>query len=262
MPSFETDLADALDRTTDRLDPDLTALVGGAVKRGRSRRNRRNFGAGVGACAAIAVAALIVPDLLHRGDGELETVALAMPRSSVSGTQMIQALEKTYPGARLSDKDGQSNNPADPSAGKVANGGLIVDDGHGPARVGASAMRLKLPFADAEGLSCEDTFGNPDHGDTCELKELPSSPTLPGGALLMSEKIADRNPADGETAYRWTTTLTVKSTGAQIQLVQWNAADTSATAPKPTRPAPPLTPQQAASALTGPAWAPILGAVG
>ncbi|MFJ2739523.1 hypothetical protein ACIO3O_07635 [Streptomyces sp. NPDC087440] len=268
--AFASHLADALDRTTEHLAPDLTRLTADAVRRGRSRRNRRNLGAGVGACALIAVAGLVAPGALNAarsaGSSDIEPVALAMPRSAISGTEMIRALEKTYPGSRFSGKEGQSNDPSNPSAGKVANGSLLVDDGHGgPAQVGVSAMRLQLPLTDGEGLTCENTFGNPDIGDTCELTELPSSPTLPGGAFVMSEKIADKDPADGPTAYRWTTTVTVKSTGAQVQLVQWNAAaaPADATTPrKPNRPAPPLTPHQAATALTGPAWTPILGAVG
>ncbi|MCX5200199.1 hypothetical protein OG897_01795 [Streptomyces sp. NBC_00237] len=267
MP-FEADLADALDRSTDNLDPDLDHLVGGAVKRGRSRRNRRNLGAGVGACAVIAVAGLVMPGVLdrarHGGEGEgMEAVAFAAPRSAITGAQMIQAVEKSFPGGTYAKKEGQSNNPSDPSGGYVANGGFTFDDGRGLANVGVSAMRLKLPLQDGEGLSCEAEQTPPRaEGDTCELKELPSSATLPGGALLMQEKIADKHADGREPAHRWTTTLTVKSTGAQVQLVQWNTGgDFNTGIPKPTRPAPPLSPQQAAAVLTGSVWSPILGAV-
>jgi hypothetical protein len=267
MP-FEADLADALDRSTDNLDPDLDHLVGGAVKRGRSRRNRRNLGAGVGACAVLAVAGLVMPGVIdrarHGGDGEgIESVAFAAPRSAITGKQMIQAVEKSFTGGRFTDRKGQSNNPSDPSAGYVASGSLTLDDGHGLANVGVSAMRLKLPLQDADGLSC-DTEQTPPRaeGDTCELKELPSSATLPGGALVMSEKIADRRTDGREAAHRWTTTLTVKSTGAQVQLVQWNTGGSfEADIPKPTRAAPPLSRDQAVAVLTGSVWSPILGAV-
>ncbi|MFE2481592.1 hypothetical protein ACFXDA_37315, partial [Streptomyces sp. NPDC059389] len=65
MP-FEADVAHALDRTTDSLAPDLSALLGGAVERGRRRRRRRNAGvlAGVGACAVIAAGGLVIPGVL------------------------------------------------------------------------------------------------------------------------------------------------------------------------------------------------------
>ncbi|MEU8892486.1 hypothetical protein [Streptomyces sp. NPDC048442] len=272
MP-FETDLAHALDRTTDSLEPDLTALVDGAVRRGRSRRRRRSAAAvvaGVGACTVIALAGVVIPGALagaRSAGSDMETVsALAVPRTAVTGDQMIEALKKTYPGARFGRAEGQSNNPSDPSGGKVANGSLDVDDGHGAARVGISAMRLKLPLRDGEGLDCEEerTPARAE-GDTCTLSELPSSDRLPGGALVMSERIADKHPADGaEPAHRWTVTVTVKATGAQLQLVQWNTAGDfgAPRTPKPTRPAPPLTEQQAAAALTGPAWAPVLAAIG
>ncbi|GAA2784822.1 hypothetical protein [Streptomyces showdoensis] len=267
MP-FEADLAQALDRTTDSLDPDLTALLDGAVERGRRRRRRRTAGivAGAGACAAIAAAGLVLPGVLAgtgSGGAGIETVALAMPRSAVSGTQMIHALEATFPGGRYSQVTGQGNNPSDPSAGYVANAGLVVDDGHGAARVGVSAVRLKLPLADGDGLSCERTPARAE-GDTCALSELPSSAALPGGAVVMSERTAAERPAGAGTAHRWTVTVTVKSTGAQVQLTQWNSlgGGTGADVPEPTRTAPPLSEEQAVAALTGATWAPVLGAVG
>ncbi|WP_405677655.1 hypothetical protein OG239_33895 [Streptomyces sp. NBC_00868] len=266
MP-FEADLAHALDRTTDSLEPDLTALLGGAVERGRRRRRRRaGVIAGAGACAVIAAAGLVIPGALagtHSAGSDIETVALAMPRSAITGTQMIQALEMTFPGGRFSQATGQSNNPADPSGGYVANGGLVVDDGNGAARVGVSAVRLKLPLRDGDGLSCERTPARP-AGDTCALSELPSSAAIPGGAVVMSEQNAAEHPARADTARRWTVTVTLKSTGAQLQMVQWNSTGggSGPDTPKPTRAAPPLSEQQAVAALTGATWAPILGAVG
>ncbi|MEU6980066.1 MULTISPECIES: hypothetical protein [unclassified Streptomyces] len=270
MP-FEADLAHALDRTTDSLAPDLTSLTDGAVARGRRRRRRRTAGlvAGAGACAAVAVAGLVIPGALagsRAGGSDMETVALAMPRSAISGTQMIKALESTFPGGKFSRVTGQSNNPSDPSAGYVAMAGLVVDDGHGAAGVGVSAVRLKLPLpeADGDGLSCEREQTPPRaEGDTCTMSELPSSAAVPGGALVMSERTAAEQPAGPGTAHRWTVTVTLKSTGAQLQMVQWNSlgGGDGASTPKPTRPAPPLSEQQAVKALTGAAWAPILGAV-
>ncbi|MFI6448386.1 hypothetical protein [Kitasatospora sp. NPDC050543] len=267
MP-FEADLAHALDRTTDSLEPDLTALLSGAVARGRSRRRRRNAGviAGVGVCAVIAAAGVVIPGALawtHSAGSDIETVALAMPRSAITGAQMIEALEGTFPGSRFSQETGQSNNPSDPSGGYVANGELVVDDGHGAAMVGVSAVRLKLPLRDGDGLSCERTPARA-AGDTCTLSELPSSAAIPGGAVVMSEQNAAEHPVRADTAHRWTVTVTLKSTGAQLQLVQWNSTGggSGADAPKPTRAAPPLSEQQVVAALTGAAWAPILGAVG
>ncbi|MCB5906143.1 hypothetical protein [Streptomyces pinistramenti] len=275
MP-FEADLAHALNRATDSIEPDLTTLLSGAVERGRSRsRRRRSAGviAGVGACAAVAAAGLVLPGALagtRSAGSDMETVALAMPRSAISGTQMIDAVKKTFPGSRFGKEDGQSNDPSNPSGGWVANGGVDVNDGHGAANVGVSALRLKLPLRDGEGLSCDHTAGRAEVGDTCELSELPSSAALPGGALVMSEAIAERQPIgadpvpDSDIAHRWTTTVTLKSTGAQLQMVQWNTAGDfgSGNRPKPTRDAPPLSQKQAVAALTGPTWAPILGAVG
>ncbi|MDH6575590.1 hypothetical protein [Kitasatospora sp. MAP5-34] len=267
MP-FEADLAHALDRTTDSLEPDLTALLSGAVERGRSRRRRRSAGilAGVGACAVIAAAGLVLPGTLagtHSAGSDMESVALAMPRSAITDTQMIQALELTFPGGRFSQVTGQSNNPSDPSGGYVANSGLVLDDGHGAAYVGVSALRLKLPLRDGDGLSCDRTPARA-AGDTCTLSELPSSAAIPGGALVMSEQSAAEHPVRADTAHRWTVTVTLKSTGAQLQLVEWNSTGggSGADTPKPTRDAPPLSEQQVAAALTGAAWAPILGAVG
>ncbi|MFK0047483.1 hypothetical protein ACIQU4_25900 [Streptomyces sp. NPDC090741] len=267
MP-FEADLAHALDRTTNSLEPDLTALLSGAVQRGRSRRRRRSAGviAGVGACAVIAGAALVIPGALariHSAGSDMETVALATPRSAITGDQMIQALEQTLPGGRFSQVTGQSNNPLDPHGGYVANGELVVDDGHGAAFVGVSAMRLKLPLKDGDGLSCERTPARAP-GDTCTLSELPSSAAIPGGAVVTSEQNAAEHPARADTARRWTVTVTLKSTGAQLQLVQWNSTGggSGSDTPKPTRAAPPLSEQQVVAALTGAAWAPILGAVG
>nr|WSX53777.1 hypothetical protein OG409_35570 [Streptomyces sp. NBC_00974] len=266
MP-FEADLAHALDRTTESLEPDLTALLSGAVQRGRNRRRRRTAGAiaAVGGCAVIAAAALVVPGALAgiRSTGsDIEPVALAMPRSAITGTQMIQALEMTLPGGRFSEVTGQSNDPSDPSGGYVANGELVVDDGHGAAFVGVSAMRLKLPLRDGDGLSCEQTPARA-AGDTCTLSELPSSAAIPGGAVVMSEQNAAERPARADTARRWTVTVTLKATGAQLQMVQWNSTGggSGSDTPKPTRTAPPLSEQQAVAALTGAAWAPILGAV-
>lgn len=189
---------------------------------------RRNLGAGAAACAAIAVAGLVIPGVLSAarpGGSDMETVALATPRSAITGTQMSETLKKTFPGGRFSQVTGQSNNPSDPSGGYVANGELVVDDGHGAASVGVSAVRLKLPLGDGDGLSCE-RARTPARakGDTCELKKLPSSPALPGGALVMFEETADRHPAGTEPAHRWTVTLTLKKTGAQLQMVQWNSS--------------------------------------
>ncbi|MFG2842635.1 hypothetical protein ACGF12_05595 [Kitasatospora sp. NPDC048296] len=266
MP-FEADLAHALDRTTDFLEPDLTTLLSGAVERGRSRRRRRSAGviAGVGACAVIAATGLIIPGALtgtHSAGSDIEPATLAMPRSAITDTQMIRALEMTFPGGRFSRETGQSNNPSDPSAGYVANGELVVDDGHGAAMVGVSALRLKLPLRDGDGLSCERTPARA-AGDTCTLSELPSSTAIPGGAVVMSEQNAAQHPARADTARRWTLTVTLKSTGAQLQMVQWNSTGGSGPdAPKPTRAAPPLSEQQAVAALTGVTWAPILGSVG
>ncbi|MFJ2776468.1 hypothetical protein [Kitasatospora sp. NPDC087315] len=267
MP-FEADLAHALDRTTDSLEPDLTALLGGAVKRGRSRRRRRAAGvvAGVGACAVIAAAGLMLPGVLagiRPAGSELEPAAQAAPRSAITDTQMIQALEMTFPGGRFSEVTGQSNNPSDPSGGAVANAGLVLDDGQGAAYVGISAVRLKLPLRDGDGLSCK-WKPKRDAADTCTLRELPSSAEIPGGALVMSEQNAAEHPARADTARRWTITVTLKSTGAQLQMVQWNSTGggTGADTPKPTRAAPPLSEQQAVAVLTGATWAPILAAVG
>ncbi|WP_406340389.1 hypothetical protein [Streptomyces sp. NBC_00648] len=268
MP-FEADLAHALDRTTGSLEPDLTALVSGAVQRGRSRRRRRGAGvlaAGVGVCAVIAAGGAVIPGVLagtHSAGSDMEPVALAMPRSAITGTQMVRALEQTLPGGRFSQVTGQSNNPSDPSNGKVANGELVVDDGHGAAFVGVSAVRLKLPLRDGDGLSCEQTPARA-KGDTCTLSELPNSAAIPGGAVVMSERNAAEHPVRADTARRWTVTVTLKSTGAQLQMVQWNSTGggSGSDTPKPTRAAPPLSEQQAVAALTGAAWAPILGAVG
>lgn len=267
MP-FETDLAHALDRTTDPLAPDLTDLLSGAVERGRSRRRRRNAAvlAGVGACAVIAAGGLVIPGVLagiRSAGSDMETVAFAMPRSAITGDQMVEALEKTFPGGRFSQVTGQSNNPSDPSGGYVANGGLVLDDGHGAAYVGVSAVRLKLPLRDGDGLSCEQTPARA-KGDTCTLSELPSSAAMPGGAVVMSEQHAAEHPVRADTAHRWTVTVTLKSTGAQLQMVQWNSTGggSGADTPKPTRPAPPLSEQQVVAALTGADWSPILGAVG
>ncbi|MET3986992.1 hypothetical protein [Streptomyces sp. PvR034] len=262
MP-FETDLAHALNRTTESLDPDLAPLLSNAVQRGRTHQRRRRTTAvlaGITACAAITTCALLLPALRPSGS-DMEPAALALPRSAVSGDQMIQALQQTFPGARFSDQHGQSNNPADPAAGYVANAGLILDDGHGPAFVGISAVRLKLPLRDGDGLTCDRTPARP-KGDTCTQTELPPSPTVPGGAVVLSERnAADHTPG---SAQRWTVTLTLKSTGAQLQLTQWNSpgGGTGPETPKPTRPTPPLTEAQALTALTGPAWTPILNAVG
>ncbi|MFF1873324.1 hypothetical protein [Streptomyces sp. CB03911] len=272
MP-FEADLAHALDRTADSLEPDLTALLGGAVERGRSRRRRRSarvvagISAGVGACAVIAVAVgLVAPGGLpgiRPAGSDMEPVALAMPRSAITGDQMVQALETTFPGGRFSQVSGQSNNPSDPSGGYVANGELVLDDGQGAAMVGVSAVRLKLPLGDGDGLSCERTPALA-KGDTCRLSELPSSAAIPGGALVMTEQNAAEHPVRADTAHRWTVTVTLKSTGAQLQLVEWNSTGggSGADVPKATRSAPPLSEQQAVAALTGAVWAPILGAVG
>ncbi|MEU6237600.1 hypothetical protein [Kitasatospora sp. NPDC047058] len=267
MP-FEADLAHALDRTTDSLEPDLSTILGTAVERGRRRRRRRSAGvvAGVGACAVLAAAGLLIPGALagNRFAGSaIEPAAPAAPRSAVTGAQMIQALEMTFPGGRFSQETGQDNNPSDPSGGFVANGELLVDDGQGAALVGVSALRLRLPLGDGDGLSCERTPARA-AGDTCTLSELPSSAAVPGGAVVMSERNAARQPAGADTARRWTVTVTLKSTGAQLQLVQWNSTGggTGADTPKPTRSAPPLSEQQVVAALTGAAWAPILGAVG
>ncbi|MFJ7280779.1 hypothetical protein [Kitasatospora sp. NPDC098663] len=266
MP-FEADLAHALDRTTDSLEPDLTTLMRGAVQRGRIRRRRRTAGviAGVGACTAIAAVGLVIPEVfagMHSGGSDIRVSAMAMPRSAITDTQMIQALEATFPGGRFSAESGQSNNPSDPSAGRVANGELVLDDGHGAAFVGVSALRLPLPLKDGDGLSCE--WQPKKDGDTCKMTELPSSAEVPGGALVMFQQNADAHPVRPDTARRWTVTVTLKSTGAQLRMVQWNSTGggTGAETPKPTRPAPPLTEQQAVAALTGAAWAPILGAVG
>ncbi|MEU7016878.1 hypothetical protein [Streptomyces sp. NPDC046385] len=270
MP-FEAEFSHALDRSTDALDPDLTTLVDGALARGRTRRRRRTAGlvAGAGACAAVAVAGLMLPGALagaRAGGSDMETVALAMPRSAISDKQMIKALESTFPGGRFSQVHGQSNNPSDPSAGYVAMAGLVVDDGHGAASVGVSAVRLKLPLpeADGDGLSC-DAERTPARaeGDTCTMSELPNSAAVPGGALVMSERTSAAQPAGPGTAQRWTVTVTLKSTGAQLQMVQWNSlgGGTGADLPKPTRTAPPLSEEQAVKALTGAAWTPILGAV-
>jgi hypothetical protein len=265
MP-FEADLARALDRTTDSLEPDLTALLGTAVQRGRSRRRRRTAGivAGAGACAVIAAAGLVLPGALagtrSTGSG-VETAAMAMPRSAITDTEMIQALEGTFPGGRFSQVSGQGNNPSDPSGGYVASAELLLDDGHGAAMVGVSALRLKLPLGDGDGLSCE---AKPVRaGDTCTLSQLPSSAALPGGAVVMSERTAARHPAGADTARRWTVTVTVKSTGAQLQMVQWNSpgGGSGADVPKPTRDAAPLSEQQAVAVLTGATWAAVLGAV-
>ena len=208
----------------------------------------------------------MVPGVLagnHSAGPDIETVALAMPRSAISGSQMVRALEETLPGGRFSHVTGQSNNPADPSGGYVANGELVVDDGHGAALVGVSAVRLKLPLGDGDGLSCEQTPARAE-GDTCTLNELPSSAAMPGGAVVMSERTAAAHPAGADTARRWTVTVTLKSTGAQLQLVQWNSTGggSGSDTPEPTRAAPPLSEQEAVDALTGPVWAPILGAVG
>ncbi|MFJ9522988.1 hypothetical protein ACIRPK_32675 [Kitasatospora sp. NPDC101801] len=265
MP-FETDFAHAVDRTTDSLEPDLDALLNGAVARGRSRRRRRSAGivAGIGGCAVVAAACLAIPATstgLGSGGSDLEMVALAMPRSAISDAQMIAALQATLPGGRFSQVTGQSNNPSDPNAGMVANAGMVVDDGRGAAAIGVSAVRLKLPLRDGDGLSCDRTPKRP-AGDTCTLRELPSSAALPGGALVMSERIAAAQPAGADTPNRWTVTVTVKSTGAQLQLVEWNSTvGAGPDTPKPTRSAPPLTEQQVVTALTGAVWAPILGAV-
>ncbi|MFG2214408.1 hypothetical protein ACGFN1_05940 [Streptomyces sp. NPDC048685] len=275
MP-FEADLAHALDRTTDSLEPDLTALTDRAVERGRSRsRRRRSAGvvAGVGACAAIAAAGLVLPGVLagaRSAGSDMEAVALAMPRSAITGTQMIDAVKKTFPGSRFGREHGQSNDPSNPNGGWVANGEVDVNDGHGAANVGVSALRLKLPLRDGDGLNCDNMAGRADAGDTCELSELPSSAALPGGALVVSEKIAERQSMgadsvpDSGIAHRWTTTVTLKSTGAQLQMVQWNTAGdfSGGNTRKPTRDTPPLSQKQAVAALTGPTWAPILGAVG
>ncbi|WP_158835926.1 hypothetical protein [Streptomyces sp. NRRL S-350] len=265
MP-FEADLAHALDRTTDSLEPDLTAIVGGAVERGRGRRRRRSaaVAAGVGACVAIAAAGVMAPQMLAglRSTGSEGVSPMSAPRSAIADTQMIQTLEATFPGARFSQVTGQSSNPSDPSSGNVANAGLVLDDGQGAASVGVSAVRLKLPLRDGDGLSCDRTPARA-AGDTCKMSELPSSATIPGGALVMSEQTAAKQPAHADTARRWTVTVTVKSTGAQLQMVQWNTAVGSGPdTPKPTRTAPPLSEQQVVAALTGSTWAPILGAVG
>ncbi|MFG3053773.1 hypothetical protein ACGFZP_22865 [Kitasatospora sp. NPDC048239] len=266
MP-FEADLAHALDRTTDSLEPDLTALMGRAVERGRSRRRRRNIGiaAGVGACAVIAATVVALPGVLAAGrsaGSDFEPAALALPRSAITDTQMIEALERTFPGGRFSQVTGQSNNPSDPSGGLVANAGLVLDDGQGAAFVGVSTVRLKMPLGDGGGLSCKQTPARA-AGDTCTLRELPSSAELPGGAVVMSEKSAAEHPVRADTAHRWTVTVTLKSTGAQLQLVEWNSigGGTGSETPKLTRPAPPLSEQQVVDALTGAVWAPILAAV-
>ncbi|WP_459648132.1 hypothetical protein [Kitasatospora sp. Ki12] len=267
MP-FETDLARALDRTTDPLEPDLTALLAGAVDRGRSRRRRRTAGlvagAGVGACAVLTAAGLVLSGTLPgfgSGGSDLEPAAQSAPRSVITGAQMIQTLEATFPGARFSQQTGQDNNPSDPSSGAVANGGLVVDDGQGAATVGISAVRLRLPLRDGDGLGCDQKHTR--GGDTCTMSELPSSAAIPGGALVMSEQNASHQPAQADTPRRWTVTVTLKSTGAQLQLVQWNTAlGTGPGTVKPTRAAPPLSEQQAVAVLTGPVWAPILAAVG
>lgn len=192
----------------------------------------------------------------------MEMVALAMPRSAISGDQMTAALQKTFPGGRFSQVTGQSNNPSDPRGGLVANGGLVLDDGQGAAFVGVSTVRLKLPLKDGDGLNCERTPARP-AGDTCAMSELPSSAAIPGGAVVMFEQSAAKQPATADTARRWTVTVTVKSTGGQLQLVEWNSTGggSGADTPKPTRVAPPLSEQQVVAALTGEVWAPILGAV-
>ncbi|KJS52894.1 hypothetical protein VM98_28570 [Streptomyces rubellomurinus subsp. indigoferus] len=264
--SFETDLAHALDRTTDALEPELGTFLNGAVERGRSRRRRRTAAvlAGAGACCAVlAVAGLVLPAALagSHSAGERE-MPMAAPRTTITDAQMIQAVEATFPGGRFSQETGQSNNPSDPSGGYVANGGLVLDDGHGAAYVGVSAQRLKLPLEDGEGLSCS-ARPRP-AGDTCKVSELPSSAALPGGALVMTEQTAAGHPAGPDTAHRWTVTVTLKSTGAQLQMVQWNSTGggSGSEVPKPTRSGPPLSDQQAVAALTGATWAPILASLG
>lgn len=263
MP-FEADLAHALDRTTDSLEPDVGALLRGAVTRGRGLRRRRTAGflaTGAVTCSVVAAAALVVPGMLHRHQ-DPEPVRAAASRSAITGGQMIQALEGTFPGGRFSEVKGQGNKPSDPYDGAVANASLILDDGKGPASVGVSAQKFKLPLRDVEGLSCDGWQRSP--GDTCTRSDLASSTEVPGGAVLLVERNTPKNQAPGPATSRWTVTVTMKSTGAQLRMVQWNSpgGGTGAEVPTPTRTAPPLTDQQAVAALTGPAWAPILSALG
>ncbi|MGG8407801.1 hypothetical protein ACM614_14855 [Streptomyces sp. 12297] len=79
----------------------------------------------------------------------------------------------------------------------------------------------------------------------------------------MSQRNAAEQPAGAGTAHRWTVTVTLKATGAQLQMVQWNSTGggSGAETPKPTRAAPPLSEKQAVAVLTGATWTPILDAV-
>ena len=267
MP-FEADLARALDRTTDALEPDLNALLVGVVEQGRSRRRRRSaaFLGGATACAVIATGGVLAPGLLA-GTPATQRVQSAQPGPSaasgvrtkavqVTGTEMINALETSFGGnGRFTQPTSQSNDPANPGAGLVANAALTYDDGHGAGTVGVSVLQVTLPVADADGAHCE-AADPPTAGSTCTMSDLPSSAVLPGGALVMYQRAVDKDPA-GRTLVTWQTTLTVKSTGVQLVFGESNGTTTGSTRTV-SRATPPFSEQQVLAGLSNAAWTPVL----
>ncbi|MGW0752970.1 hypothetical protein [Streptomyces sp. NPDC002587] len=76
----------------------------------------------------VAAAGLVIPGALartHSAGSDIETVALAMPRSAITGSRMVQALEETFPGGRFSQVTGQSTEagPGRSPALRAAGGG-------------------------------------------------------------------------------------------------------------------------------------------
>ncbi|AUG78969.1 hypothetical protein CFP65_4215 [Kitasatospora sp. MMS16-BH015] len=248
MP-FENDFSRALDHTTDALDPDLGLFLTGAVQRGRRRKRRRNaaMAAGVGvAVGSLALATGLLPGpLLGVHPAGVAAAPAATPsRSVLAGSHLIGLIEDMYPSVAFNRRAGQDTDPRNEP--EVAHASVIVDDGRGGLMAEVSATKVS-----GAGPTC---LGTP-AGDTCTLAESPR-----GDASVLAEQSTVGQLFNGQAALRWTVTVTMKATGAQLRFTQSNLP--LGGGPAPTGATPRLSDQQVVAALTGPAWAPVLAYLG
>ena len=256
--NLDDELAELMRRAVDTLDPPTDRLVTGGMARGRTLRRRRylTLAAEAATCVLVlvAVAATTMQLVTARGNGTSAAAsvtpsptapapAAAGGTVAMTGQVMAQTLIDLLP-ARLGKVDVISATGRS-SAGFAA-GEVVIDDGHGPAKL-AISMSYRLPNHRAIVTArCADGSAP---NVTCEILTT-------GGYLATSKGFAELSPPRLGAMYR--RVVHERTDNVRIELTSWNAPTEKARLI--TRADTPLTVSQMTTIVRSGLWQPRVSA--
>jgi hypothetical protein len=246
--SFEQRLPGALREAVRDVHPPVSLVAGGLARGRRMRRTRRRrLAVGAAALAGLLAAGGVAAGTSMVGGAGRTTRPMTSATSpSDIGLDTLKILKSLLPpGGKISEASGWGIENSVPRMHQFPVGaGLVYDDGHGGSTLGVGIRRSVQHewVSDCRHIT---------RFDRC------TSRTLPDGSVLVVDQ-GYRTPYTDRSVKYWIASV-IRRDMVHISVSETNEG--SASAGRPLRRDPVLTPAQLAAIVTDPAWATVIARV-